>query len=56
MRRIRKQFGLPIGRMEGLEEPLARMVEAAYVNEAARGVTASMVEPRREAVGDLGAS
>src|SRR5581483_10387900 len=41
--RIRKQFDLPIGKMEGLEEPLARMVEAAYVNEAARGVTASMV-------------
>src|SRR5262249_31437291 len=41
--RIRKQFDLPIGKMEGLEEPLTRMVEVAYVNEAARGVTASMV-------------
>ena len=41
--RIRRQFDLPIGKMEGLEEPLARMVEVAYVNEAARGVTASMV-------------
>jgi acyl-CoA dehydrogenase len=41
--RIRKQFDFPIGRMEGLEEPLARMVENAYVNEAARGVTAAMV-------------
>ncbi len=41
--RIRKQFDLPIGRMEGIEEPLARMVENAYVNEAARSVTASMV-------------
>jgi acyl-CoA dehydrogenase len=41
--RIRKQFDLPIGKMEGLEEPLARMVENAYVIEAARGVTASMV-------------
>jgi acyl-CoA dehydrogenase len=41
--RIRKQFDLPIGRMEGLEEPLARMIENAYVNEAARAVTASMV-------------
>jgi acyl-CoA dehydrogenase len=41
--RIRKQFDFPIGKMEGLEEPLARMVENAYVNEAARGVTASMV-------------
>jgi acyl-CoA dehydrogenase len=29
--------------MEGLQEPLARMVENAYVNEAARGVTAAMV-------------
>jgi acyl-CoA dehydrogenase len=41
--RIRKQFDLPIGKMEGLEEPLARMVQEAYVIEAARGVTASMV-------------
>lgn len=41
--RIRRQFGLPIARMEGVEEPLARLVEAAYVNEAARAVTASMV-------------
>ncbi len=41
--RIRRQFGLPIARMEGLEEPLARMIETAYVNEAARAVTAAMV-------------
>ena len=41
--RIRRQFGLPIARMEGIEEPLARMVEAAYVCEAARAVTAAMV-------------
>jgi acyl-CoA dehydrogenase len=41
--RIRKQFGLSISRMEGLEEPLARLVEAAYVNEAGRAVTAAMV-------------
>jgi len=41
--RIRKQFALPIGFMEGIEEPLARMVETAYVNEAARAVTAAMV-------------
>ncbi len=41
--RIRKQFGLPVGRMEGVEEPLARMVEAAYAAEAARSVTAAMV-------------
>ena len=41
--RIRKQFGMPVGKMEGLEEPLARMIQTAYVNEAARGVTAAMV-------------
>jgi acyl-CoA dehydrogenase len=41
--RIRKQFGLPIGYMEGVEEPLARLVENAYGIEAARAVTASMV-------------
>ena len=41
--RIRKQFGLPIGRMEGIEEPMARLVENAYVLEAARGVTAALV-------------
>lgn len=41
--RIRKQFGLPIGYMEGVEEPLARLVENAYGLEAARAVTASMV-------------
>jgi len=41
--RVRRQFGLPVGRMEGVEEPLARLVETAYVNEAARAVTAAMV-------------
>ena len=41
--RIRKQFGLPVAKMEGLEEPLARMIETAYSNEAARAATASMV-------------
>lgn len=41
--RIRKQFSLPVGRMEGIEEPLARIAEQAYVLEAARSVTSSMV-------------
>ena len=41
--RIRRQFGLPVGRMEGVEEPLARLVETAYASEAARAATASMV-------------
>jgi acyl-CoA dehydrogenase len=42
--RIRKQFGSPIARMEGVEEPLARMIETAYVTEAGRAVTAAMVD------------
>jgi acyl-CoA dehydrogenase len=41
--RIRKQFNLPIGFMEGVEEPLARLIETAYALEAARALTASMV-------------
>jgi acyl-CoA dehydrogenase len=41
--RIRKQFSIPIGRMEGIIEPLALMVETAYTLEAARAVTAAMV-------------
>jgi len=52
--RIRKQFGLPVARMEALEEPLARMVESAYVSEAARAVTAAMVS-RGEKPAVLGA-
>jgi acyl-CoA dehydrogenase len=41
--RIRRQFGLPIGRMEGIEEPIARITEAAYLLESARSVTAAVV-------------
>lgn len=41
--RIRRQFGYPIGQMEGLEEPLARMIENAYVSEASRAVTVAML-------------
>ncbi len=41
--RVRKQFALPIGRMEGIEEPMARLVETAYTLEAARAVTSAMV-------------
>lgn len=41
--RIRKQFGLPVSRMEGVEEPLVRIIETAYVNEAARAMTAALV-------------
>jgi acyl-CoA dehydrogenase len=41
--RIRRQFGLPIGRMEGIEEPIGRITEAAYLLESGRSVTASIV-------------
>ncbi len=36
---VRKQFGLPIGRFEGIEEPIARIAGFNYVIEAARRYT-----------------
>ena len=42
--RIRRQFGIPVGLMEGVAEPLSRMVKSAYAFEAARALTASMVD------------
>ena len=33
---VRQQFGLPIGKFEGIEEPLARIAGSTYVLEAAR--------------------
>jgi acyl-CoA dehydrogenase len=36
---IRKQFGLPIGKFEGIEEPLARIGGYVYILEAARRFT-----------------
>ncbi|HZY68714.1 MAG TPA: acyl-CoA dehydrogenase domain-containing protein, partial [Devosia sp.] len=42
--RIRRQFGIAVGIMEGVAEPLSRMVRSAYTYEAARGLTASMVD------------
>jgi acyl-CoA dehydrogenase len=41
--RIRKQFSISIGRMEGIEEPLSLIAETAYTLEAARAVTSAMV-------------
>ncbi|MGI9407107.1 MAG: acyl-CoA dehydrogenase, partial [Hyphomicrobiaceae bacterium] len=40
---MRKQFGIPIAKMEGVEERITRLAEAAYVTEAGRAVTAAMV-------------
>ncbi len=42
--RIRKQFRTPIGRFEGVEEPLARMAGYTYQMEAARKITAGAVD------------
>lgn len=40
---IREQFGQPIGRLEGVEEPLARLAGTAYLLDAARVATAGAV-------------
>jgi acyl-CoA dehydrogenase len=42
--RIRRQFGIPVGIMEGVAEPLSRLVRSAYTFESARGLTAAMVD------------
>lgn len=42
--RVRRQFGISIGQMEGVAEPLAEMVKTAYVFEGARAATAAMVD------------
>jgi acyl-CoA dehydrogenase len=47
--RIRRQFNIAVGTMEGVAAPLSRMVRSAYTFEAARGLTASMVDEGRKA-------
>ena len=42
--RIRKQFKLPIGKFEGVEEVLARMAGYTYLMDAARTMTVSAVD------------
>src|SRR6266853_243303 len=37
--RIREQFNVPIGKFEGIEEPLARIAATAYLLDAARRLT-----------------
>ncbi|WP_017302262.1 acyl-CoA dehydrogenase [Nodosilinea nodulosa] len=41
---VRQQFGLPIGRFEGVEEPLARIAGLTYVIDAARLYTCGAVD------------
>ncbi|MGC4027346.1 MAG: acyl-CoA dehydrogenase [Steroidobacteraceae bacterium] len=42
--RIRRQFGLPVGRFEGVEQVLARMVGLTYIMNAARSVTTGAID------------
>lgn len=42
--RIRRQFKLPIGKMEGIEEPLARLAGNAYVMDAASALTVAGID------------
>ncbi|GAA3525318.1 acyl-CoA dehydrogenase FadE [Zobellella aerophila] len=42
--RIRRQFKLPIGRMEGIEEPLARLGGNAYLMDAASMLTVTGID------------
>lgn len=41
---IRKQFGMPIGRFEGIEEPMARIAASAYLLEASRRYTCGALD------------
>src|SRR5215469_4732693 len=42
--RIRTQFNMPVGRFEGVESVLARMVGLSYTMDAARSVTAGAID------------
>lgn len=42
--RIRKQFGMPIGHFEGIQEVMARMAGLTYIADAARSVTVAAVD------------
>jgi acyl-CoA dehydrogenase len=42
--RIRRQFKVPIGKMEGIEEPLARIAGNAYVMDAASRLTVTAID------------
>jgi acyl-CoA dehydrogenase len=42
--RIRRQFNMPIGRFEGIQQVLARMAARTYIIDAARSVTAGAID------------
>ena len=41
---VRKQFGSPIGRFEGIEEPLAEILATTYIMDAGRRLTATAID------------
>ncbi len=41
---VRRQFGLPIGKFEGIEEPLARIAGFTYLMDAARRYTTGAID------------
>jgi acyl-CoA dehydrogenase len=41
---VREQFGMPIGRFEGIEEPLARIGARTYLMNAARKLTVAAID------------
>jgi acyl-CoA dehydrogenase len=42
--RIRRQFNMPVGRFEGVELAIARMVGLTYISDAARSVTIAAID------------
>ena len=42
--RIRRQFNMPVGRFEGVEQVIARMAGLTYIMDAARSVTAAAID------------
>jgi len=42
--RIRRQFNTPVGRFEGVEQTIARMVGLGYIMDAARSVTTAAID------------
>jgi acyl-CoA dehydrogenase len=42
--RIRRQFNMPVGRFEGVEQVIARMAGHTYIMDAARSVTAGAID------------
>src|SRR5579864_1526249 len=42
--RIRRQFNMPVGKFEGIETVIARMVGLTYIMDAARSVTAGAID------------